>query len=198
MNGVEVIDETSVVSDPDSNWDWDVPGPTIAVEVGLAGAKVIVSELDAVNGGDGCIIEKVIPIVVDECGGKDVALVDVDDLKLVKPRELTIGEADEGRVADVSVSVVKGKGVWGIQAENKEGGVKVNKLVKVDWGCAGFDAEIASWVDVIDGEVIIPDGVAEEHRGRDCVPFADNDTPKGKSKWFTQWRTRKYTNRSTN
>lgn len=88
-----------------------MPGPTIAVEVGLAGAKVIVSELDAVNDGDGCIIEKVIPIVVDECGGKDVALVDVDDLKLVKPREVTIGEADEGRVADVSVSVVKGKGV---------------------------------------------------------------------------------------
>lgn len=55
-----------------------------------------------------------ITVTVEWCGGKDVALVDVDDLKLVKPREVTIGEADDGKVADVinvSVGVVEGIGV---------------------------------------------------------------------------------------
>lgn len=84
--------------------------------MGLTGAKVIVSELDIVNDGDGCgpAVERVIVVAVDDCGGMDVALVEVDDLKLVKPRELTIGEADDGKGADVinvSVSVVEGRGV---------------------------------------------------------------------------------------
>ena len=84
-----------------------MPGP-ITVEVGKAGAKVILSELDIVNDGDGR------GRTVERCGGKDVALADVDDLKLVKPREVTIGEADDGKVADVinvSVGVVEKKGV---------------------------------------------------------------------------------------
>ena len=90
--------------------------PGAKVEVGLTGANVIVSELDIVNNGDdcACVVERMIPVAVDECGGKDVALVDVDGLKLVKPRELTIGEADDGKGADVinvSVSVVEGRGV---------------------------------------------------------------------------------------
>lgn len=86
------------------------------VEVGLTGAKVIVSGLDIVNDGDGCgrTVVKVITVTVERCDGKDVALVDVDELKLVKPRQVTIGEADDGKVADVinvSVNVVEGKGV---------------------------------------------------------------------------------------
>ena len=78
------------------------------VEVGETGTKVIVSELDIVNDGDGR------GRTVEWCGGKDVALVDVDELKLVKPLLVTIGEADDGKVADlinVSVSVVEAKGV---------------------------------------------------------------------------------------
>jgi len=141
----------------------------LKVEVGLTGAKVIVSELDIVNDDDGCacVVERV---AVDECGGKNVALVDVDGLKLVKPRELTIGEADDERFADVinvSVGVVEGKG--GIQDETRDG----VKLVEEDRSSAEVDAEIASLVDEIDDdEVIIADGVAEMHRGIDCVPSA--------------------------
>ena len=74
----------------------------------MTGAKVIVSELDIVNDGEGR------DRTVEWCVGKDVALVDVDDLRLVKLREVTIGEVEDGKVADVinvSVGVVKGKGV---------------------------------------------------------------------------------------
>ena len=174
MNGVEDIDEISVVSDPDP--DWDAPIPITAVEVGLTGAKVIVSELDIVNDGEGR------DRPVEWCVGKDVALVEVDDLRLVKPREVTIGEVEDGKVADVinvSVGVVKGKGVWGIQVENKEGeGVE---MVKVDTSCAELGAEVASWVDDEIGEVILAEGVTEGHRGIRVVPSAD-DTPKEKSK----------------
>lgn len=44
----------------------------------MTGAKVIVSELDIVNGGDGCgrTVERVFTVAVDEFGGKNVALVD--------------------------------------------------------------------------------------------------------------------------
>ena len=76
-----------------------MPGPR-KVEVGLTGAKVIVSEPDIVNDGDGSgrSVESVITVAVDD-GGKDVALVDVDDLK---PREVTIGEeADDADVINV-------------------------------------------------------------------------------------------------
>lgn len=43
-----------------------MPGP-ITVEVGLTGAKVIVSELDIVNDGDGCgrTVVKVITVTVE-------------------------------------------------------------------------------------------------------------------------------------
>ena len=69
--------------------------------MGLIGANVIVSELDIVNDGDGSgrRVVRVITVAVDG-GGKDVAL--VDDLKLVKPREVTIGEeADDADVINV-------------------------------------------------------------------------------------------------
>jgi len=118
--------------------------PGAKVEVGLTGAKVIVSELDIVNDGDGrsCVLERVVTVAVDECGEKDVALVDIGGLKPVKPRELTIGEADDERFADVInvsvVSVVEGKG--GIQDETRDG----VKLVKEDRSSAEVDAEIAS------------------------------------------------------
>ena len=77
-----------------------MPGPR-KVDVGLIGANVIVSELDIVNDGDGSgrRVVRVITVAVDG-GGKDVAL--VDDLKLVKPREVTIGEeADDADVINV-------------------------------------------------------------------------------------------------
>lgn len=77
-----------------------MPGPR-KVEVGLIGANVIVSELDIVKDGDGSgrRVVRVITVAVDG-GGKDVAL--VDDLKLVKPREVTIGEeADDADVINV-------------------------------------------------------------------------------------------------
>jgi hypothetical protein len=175
MNGVEDIGEIIVVivSDP----DWDMPGPR-KVEVGLTGAKVIVSELDIVNdgGGSGPAVERLITVAVDD-GGKDVALVGVDDLKLVKPREVTIGEeADDADVINVWVSLDEGKGVWGTQDENKEGGVEMDILVTVDRSCAEFEAEITSFVDETDEEVIIADGVAEVHRGINCVP-SDDGTP---------------------
>ena len=67
----------------------------------MTGANVIVSELDIVNDGDGSgrRVVRVITVAVDG-GGKDVAL--VDDLKLVKPREVTIGEeADDADVINV-------------------------------------------------------------------------------------------------
>ena len=133
MNG---LDDISVVSGP----DWDMPGPR-KVEVGLTGAKVIVSEPDIVNDGSGRSLESVITVAVDD-GEKDVALVDVDDLK---PREVTIGEeADDADVINVWVSVDEGKGVWGTQLENKEGGVKMEKLVTVDRSWVEFEAEITS------------------------------------------------------
>ena len=69
--------------------------------MGLIGANVIVSELDIVKDGDGSgrRVVRVITVAVDG-GGKDVAL--VDDLKLVKPREVTIGEeADDADVINV-------------------------------------------------------------------------------------------------
>jgi hypothetical protein len=167
-NGVEDINEF-VSDDP----DWDVPDP-ITVGVGKTGAKVIVSEreLDIVIDGDGRgrTVERVVSVTVEWCGGKDVALVDVDELK---PRQVRIGEADDGKVADVinvSVGVIDVKGVWGIQVENREGAGVVEP--EVDTSCAEFGAEIASWVDEID-EVILTEGVAEEHN----VPSAD-DTPK--------------------
>lgn len=117
--------------------------PGAKVKVGLTGANVIVSELDIVNDDDGCacVDERVTTVAVDEGGGKDVPLVDVDGLKLVKPRELTIGEADDERFADVinvSGSVVEGKG--GKQDETKDG----VKLVKEDRSSAEVDAEPAS------------------------------------------------------
>ena len=77
-----------------------MPGPR-KVDVGLIGANVIVSELDIVSDGDGSgrRVVRVITVAVDG-GGKDVAL--VDDLKLVKPREVTIGEeADDADVINV-------------------------------------------------------------------------------------------------
>ena len=144
-----------------------MPGP-LKVEVGLTGAKVIVSELDIENDdGDGCCgraVERVITVAVDECGGKDVAL--ADDLK---PREVMIGEVDDADVINVSVSVVEGKG--DIQVENKGAGREM-----VDRSCTEFE------VDAIDEVALIADGVAEVHRGINCVPF----TPREKSKWFTQ------------
>ena len=137
MNGV---DDISVVSCP----DWDMPGPR-NVEVGLTGAKVIVSEPDIVNDGDGSgrSVESVITVTVAvDDGEKNVALVDVDDLK---PREVTIGEeADDADVINVWVSVDEGKGVWGTQLENKEGGVKMEELVTVDRSWVEFEAEITS------------------------------------------------------
>ena len=78
-----------------------MPGPR-KVEVGLTGAKVIVSEPDIVNDGDGSgrSVESVITVTVAvDDGEKNVALVDVDDLK---PREVTIGEeADDADVINV-------------------------------------------------------------------------------------------------
>ena len=112
------------------------------VKVGETGAKVIVSELDIVNDGDGR------GRTVEWCGGKDVTPIDVDEHKFVKPRQVTIGEADDGKVADlinVSVSVVETKGVWGIQVENKGGAKLDDKLVTVDTNCAEFvGVEVAS------------------------------------------------------
>ena len=95
------------------------------------------------NDGDGSgrSVESVITVAVDD-GEKDVALVDVDDLK---PREVTIGEeADDADVINVWVSVDEGKGVWGTQLENKEGGVKMEELVTVDRSWVEFEAEITS------------------------------------------------------
>ena len=46
-------------------------------------------------------------------------------------------------------------------------------MVTVDRSWVEFETEITSYLDEIDEEVIIADGIAEMHRGIYCVPSDD-------------------------
>ena len=153
-----------------SEVDW-VRVESTTVEVGLAGGKFIVLGLDIVSDGGGCgrTVERVVTVTVD---WKDVPDVDVAD----KP----IGEVDVDIVVNVSVSVVKVKGVWDIQVENGERVEIIELVVGLGFG--------AGKVDEIE-EVILNEGVGKE---QNCVASAD-DTPRKRSE-YTKWQER---NRST-